>query len=66
MHFAQNASMILLGGIFDGFTMPSSYWAVMLIETAMAAALVVIFFGSKTLTRRFISPRGTSSLQLAR
>ena len=22
MHFAQNASLILLGGIFDGFTMP--------------------------------------------
>lgn len=52
MHFAQNASLILLGGIFDGFTMPSLYWAVMLIETAIAAALVVIFYGSKTLTRR--------------
>lgn len=51
MHFAQNATLILLGGIFDSFTMPSAYWAVMLVETAIVAALVVIFYGSKTLTR---------------
>jgi membrane protease YdiL (CAAX protease family) len=52
MHFAQNATLILLGGIFDSFTMPPAYWTVVLVETAIAAGLVVLFYGSKTLAHR--------------
>jgi membrane protease YdiL (CAAX protease family) len=52
MHFSQNATLIMLGGIFDAFTMPPAYWAVMLVETAIAAGLVVFFYGSRTLTER--------------
>lgn len=52
MHFSQNATLIMLGGIFDSFTMPPAYWTVMLVETVIAVVLVVFFYGSKTLTRR--------------
>ena len=64
MHFSQNATFILLGGIFETFTVPPAYWTVALIETAIAVALVVIFYGSKTLTRR-ISFQGLWSRQTA-
>ena len=52
MHFSQNATLIMLGGIFDSFTMPPAYWTVMLVETVIAVLLVVSCYGSKTLTRR--------------
>ena len=52
MHFAQNASLILLGGIFGSFTMPPAYWTVVLVETAIVAGLVVFFCGSKSLADR--------------
>ncbi len=64
MHFSQNATFILLGGIFETFTVPPAYWTVALIETAIAVALVVIFYGSKTLTRR-ISFQGLWSRRTA-
>ena len=51
MHFSQNATFIMLGGIFDSFTVPPAYWTVALVETAIAILLVVFFYGSKTLTR---------------
>jgi membrane protease YdiL (CAAX protease family) len=65
MHFSQNATLIMLGGIFDAFTMPPAYWVVMLVETAIAAGMVVFFYGSRTLTHRltlvgFQSGRTTS------
>jgi uncharacterized protein len=52
MHFSQNATLIMLGGIFDTFTVPPAYWTVMLVETVIAVLLVVSCYGSKTLTRR--------------
>jgi uncharacterized protein len=52
MHFSQNATLIMLGGIFDSFTVPPAYWTVMLVETVIAVVLVVFFYRSKTLTRR--------------
>jgi uncharacterized protein len=52
MHFSQNATLIMLGGIFDSFTIPPAYWTVMLVETVIAVLLVVSCYGSKTLTRR--------------
>jgi membrane protease YdiL (CAAX protease family) len=64
MHFSQNATFILLGGIFDTFTVPSAYWTVALIEIAIAAALVLFLYGSKTLTRS-ISFQGLQSRQTA-
>lgn len=64
MHFAQNASLILLGGIFDSFTMPPAYWAVVLVETAIAAGLVLFFYGSRTLTKR-VSLQGLRSRRTA-
>ena len=47
MHFAQNATMIMLGGIFDSFTMPPAYWAVVLVETAIATVLVCVLLWFK-------------------
>jgi membrane protease YdiL (CAAX protease family) len=51
MHFTQNATLILLGGIFDRFAMPPAYWTVVLVVTAAAAVLVVLLYGPRTLTR---------------
>ncbi len=52
MHFAQNAAMILLTGIFDSSTLPSSYWTVVLIESAIAAGVIVLRYGAKSLVRK--------------
>jgi membrane protease YdiL (CAAX protease family) len=52
MHFAQNATMTFLGGIFERFNMPPAYWMVVLVMTGLAAALVVIVYGPKNLTRQ--------------
>ena len=52
MHFAQNASLVLLGGIFDRFSVPPAYWTVAMVETALAAALVVRFYGWRSMTRQ--------------
>jgi membrane protease YdiL (CAAX protease family) len=51
MHFTQNATLIFLGGIFERFQMPPGYWTVVLVETAVASAVIVLRYGSKTLTR---------------
>lgn len=52
MHFAQNATMIFLGGIFDEFTLPSSYWLIQLCTTAIIAAILICISNPSTLTRR--------------
>ncbi len=52
MHFAQNASLIFVAGIFERFTMPLAYWTVVLVMSAFAALLIVIIYGPKTLTHQ--------------
>lgn len=52
MHFAQNASLIFVAGIFERFTMPPAYWTVVLVMSAFAAIMIVIIYGPKTLTHQ--------------
>ncbi len=52
MHFVQNAAMILLTGIFDNVTLPPAYWTVVLIESAIAAGVIVLRYGWKTLVSK--------------
>jgi membrane protease YdiL (CAAX protease family) len=49
MHFTHNASLIFLGGIFDRFEIPPSYWSVILITTLLAATALLIRCGPKSL-----------------
>jgi membrane protease YdiL (CAAX protease family) len=52
MHFAQNAAMIFLGGIFDEFTLPPAYWSIQLAVTAVVAGTLVLVYGPRTLRHR--------------
>jgi len=52
MHFTQNVAMIFLGGIFDDFKMPPSYWLVLPVTTLIIVMLLVGIYGGRTLTRR--------------
>jgi membrane protease YdiL (CAAX protease family) len=56
MHFAQNATMILLTGIFDSVNIPPTYWTVVLIESAIAVGAILLVYGSRTLKRPASSP----------
>lgn len=51
MHFTQNAAMIFLGGIFDEFLLPPSFWPVLLMTTAVISGAIVLIYGSRTLRR---------------
>ena len=52
MHFAQNATLIFLAGIFERFTMPPFYWTVVLVVSAFATGLIVLIYGPKRLTHQ--------------
>jgi len=42
MHFTQNATMIFLAGIFDGYSMPPAFWPMQFVTTALVAAWVAM------------------------
>jgi hypothetical protein len=52
MHFTQNATMILLGGIFDRFSMPPGYYLALPALTILAAGVIVLSAGPKNLSPR--------------
>jgi|PlaIllAssembly_1097288.scaffolds.fasta_scaffold144441_2 membrane protease YdiL (CAAX protease family) len=52
MHFAQNAALIFLGGIFDEFVFPPAYWLILLVVTAVVAGTLVLVYGPQTLRRQ--------------
>jgi membrane protease YdiL (CAAX protease family) len=52
MHFVQNATMVFMGGIFDNFTVPPTYWLVWLVFTTIVSATLVLVYGKQTLTRQ--------------
>lgn len=49
MHFTQNATLIFLGGIFERFSMPPAYWAVLPVVLVSAVTLVVFLYSPHTL-----------------
>jgi membrane protease YdiL (CAAX protease family) len=52
MHFSQNAAMVFLGGIFDGFSLPVNFWLLLPVVTALSVFLLVKFYGARMLVRR--------------
>ena len=52
LHFLANASLVMMAGIFDNYSMPESFWWVSLLLYSLAAASIVILFGRKTLIRK--------------
>lgn len=52
MHFLANASLVMMAGIFDKYSMPEVYWWVSILLYCLATAFIVILFGPKTLARK--------------
>ena len=52
MHFVQNATLILLSGIFDQYTMPVLFWPIAAVLNSAVAMLLVWRYGAHTLQDR--------------
>lgn len=44
MHFTQNIALIFLGGLFEEFSLPPTYWPILLLITGITAGVLVLVY----------------------
>ena len=52
MHFLANASLVLMAGLFDQFSLPEAYWIISTVIYLLAAVIIVIIWGPRTMSRK--------------